>query len=89
MAEPQTLDDLLDLIFRSAIVSDVTKGTLEIGHTEDGMVVMNCPPDPTGRCRAEGQHFDFSPRQARNLARSLMRAADEAEKLIPVNANDR
>jgi hypothetical protein len=52
-------------------------GFLEVGVNESGEVVINHPdlqPDENGV-----GHIVFSPAQARNLARLLLKKADEAE----------
>lgn len=56
------------------MMNDNTGGTIEVGHTEQGEVVLNLDKDRTG-------HLIFSPAQARTLASSMLRKADEAERL--------
>lgn len=56
---------------------DKISGFLEVGHNEQGEVVINHPdlkPDENGV-----GHIVFSPGQARNLARLLLERASEAE----------
>lgn len=59
-------------------VADKVTGVLEIGTNGKGDVVINHPdlkPDKNGV-----GHIVFSPRQARNLARLLLKNADQAER---------
>ena len=56
---------------------DKVTGVLEVGTNGNGEVVINHPdlkPDKKGV-----GHIVFSPRQARNLARLLLKQADIAE----------
>lgn len=58
---------------------DKIAGTLEVGHNGKGEVVINHPdvhPDENGV-----GHIVFSPTQARNLAKTLLAAAREAEDI--------
>lgn len=58
-------------------MSEIAAGTLEVGTNEHGEVVINHPdlqPDENGV-----GHIVFSPRQARQLARLLMKHSWEAE----------
>jgi len=59
-------------------VGDKIKGTLEVGANENGEIVINHPdlkPDANGV-----GHIVFSPSQARHLAQSLTKHADEIER---------
>lgn len=58
-------------------MSEVASGVLEVGTTGNGEVVINHPdlkPDENGV-----GHIVFSPEQARNLGRLLLKKAEDAE----------
>ena len=58
-------------------MADKIEGFLEVGCDEQDQIVINHPdlkPDENGV-----GHIVFSPNQARNLARSLIKNADSAE----------
>ena len=59
-------------------MTDMVKGVLEVGRTEDHEVIINHPdlePDENGV-----GHIVFSPDQARDLARLLIMHADQCDR---------
>lgn len=66
---------------------DHIAGTLEVGANDRGEVVINLPPEVVqGFSNLTGGHIVFSPNQARNLARLLIKHAntidDNAEVVL-------